>query len=160
MPIVQKSPHLRFEFTYSGTITVLEGEELARLNSRFFWHYRRQLKRHSEPMTAFLVSVVLAYQGLYGKDIVDQAELRDLTTADSRKMDLFYRGMYLILCETLYPDEDWEKLLYEKASFGEFLNEATILKPNFVGLDVDTSAIVRGRLPRKLRTREDADHGA
>ena len=151
MPIVQKSPNLRFEFCYGDTVTVLEGAELGRLNSRFIWHFRRELKRDSDTMSAFLISVVHTYDGLYGNDIVSENELRDLSTADARKMDLFYRGMYLLLCKTLYPENDWEALLYRKTSFMEFLTEVVLLKPNVFGVGIDFNAIIRRAFSTKQR---------
>ena len=65
--------------------------------SRCFWHFRRQTKKHADSMAALLVSIFLAYEGLYGKEVVSEAELNELSTADARKIDLFYNGMLQFL---------------------------------------------------------------
>ena len=97
MSIVKSTPQMRFEVQHGDLLTVLEGEELSRLLSRFFWHLRREVKHHEEVMEAYLVSVLRAYQGLYGREVVsdllDEVETGDLKTANARKVDLFYQGM-------------------------------------------------------------------
>ena len=50
---------LRFQRRYDDVITVLEGQELQRLISRFFWHYDRLSKKHPEPGKAFVAAVLL-----------------------------------------------------------------------------------------------------
>lgn len=149
MSVVTKEPYLRFEAKQNGVLTVLEGEELERLIKRFYWHHSREIKKHKEPMNAFLLSLARAYQVLYSKDVVRQDDLRDLSTPDARKIDLFYKGMYLLLCEALYPDEDWEKKWLGKGSFMEFVNQVIQLKPNFFGIGVDINAVLRRYLPRR-----------
>ena len=103
--------------------------------------------KYPEKMTAFTISIVKAFQGLYGKYVVTQVQLRDLSTADARKMDLFYKGHYLLLCEALYPDEDWEALLHKQKSFVEFLNETVSVKPTIWGVGIDINALIDRYLP-------------
>jgi len=149
MPIVSHTPRLRFEYDYSGKTTVLDGAELDILIRQFILHNSQELKKHANVMDSFLLSICFAYQSLYGRDVVVQGELRDLFTPDARKLDLFYKGMFILLCQALYPDEDWEKKLRKKVTFLEVLNEVITLKPNFFGIGIDLNAIFKRFLSRK-----------
>jgi len=116
----QREPELRFEESYNDLVTVLEGQELGELNRLFFKHFRQQ--KGAEFMDAFLASVLGAYSELYGDNIVAEEELQELVKADARKLNLFYRGMYRIMCEALYPDKDWDELLAEEPPPLEIVN--------------------------------------
>ena len=52
--------------------------------------------------------MIFACQDLCGKFSVTQEDLRDLSTPNARKMDLFWRGKMVTLCKILFPDEDCE----------------------------------------------------
>ena len=102
MPIVIRKPELRFERKYKNRLTVLEGAELSCLMDKFFQRFRR-IKKSDSFEKELLLSVCHAYFGLYGRDVVSDEALKSLSTADARKMDLFYKGMLAIITETLYP---------------------------------------------------------
>lgn len=89
---VTTKPELRAEHTYKGIKTVLKGAELARLTEVFFKHMDSKSKSMPKDFDGRLFfSVARAYQSLYGSGVCSGKELRDLSTADARKWDLFYR---------------------------------------------------------------------
>jgi len=144
MPIISEKPYLRFEYEYDGVITVLEGRELDRLLDNFFRNYDEQRENESNRQKAFTAATLLAYQDLYGEDVICEDDLKKLSTADARKADLFYKGMLLMLYEITYPDEDWEKIFQNKRNnLTELLNEIFMLKPNIFGVGIDVNASIK-----------------
>ncbi len=70
-PSISHGNGLRFHGKYgSFHTTVLEGHELDRLLSRFFWHYDRLAKKHPREGEAFVRAVFQAYLGMYGPNAV------------------------------------------------------------------------------------------
>ena len=93
--IVSDEQGLRFERKYGSVVTVLEGRELSKLISRFFWHYDRLEKYCTSQGEAFVKAVIKAYQALYGSEAVYEEKLSGLSTPDARKIDLFIEGYYV-----------------------------------------------------------------
>lgn len=149
MSIVYKEPYIRFEKEYHGIITVLEGAELSSLLSRFFWHFRREMKKCNDFGEALFLSVLRAYQNFYSIDILDEAILKDLRDPDARKVDLFYQGMIFCFTSLMYPEVDWEKEWGIKGAVLSRLNKMIQLKPNLLGIGVDFNSIIEFLLSKK-----------
>jgi len=151
MPIVTTHPELRFEYKHGKTLTVLEGEELQRLISKYFATLKRQ-RRGTDWFDALLVSALAAFKCVYGRAIVSADDLDDLSTADARKMDLFYRGMYIMAAKHFYPEEDWESVLHPEKTFLKFAKSG---KSKRASIDANAAIerlikrMVKGRNPEK-----------
>jgi len=98
MKITEK-PEWRFEHTYNGQLTVLEGAELSRLFLEFIKASEELSEPYPDPNERFVLAVFLAFKNANWLEPFTAEELTNLTTANARKVDLFLRGMVHIAKE-------------------------------------------------------------
>jgi len=109
-----RHPQIRFEHSYSGVFTVLEGAELSDLFENFFRHIKSKRKKTHDFWERMFLSVCRSYESVHGTGVLSEVLelLKDkqnpIRDADARKFDLFYRGMLRSLLEVGYPDRDWQ----------------------------------------------------
>ena len=144
MPILTLHPHYRIQFTYGDTVTVLEGRELELLHETFERIHEDALRKlpdnrdNDRVMSELLLSIVRAYQDLYGWEVVTQEDLRRLSTPDARKLDLFYKGQMIALATALYPNDNWERIWFEGAQSPlSGVWDAVEIKPGAFGVSID-----------------------
>lgn len=142
LAVSTKPAGVRFECDHAGTRTVLEGAELYLLIRRFLWHEARHRRKHGNVEKAFLLAILSAYLGLYGRSVVGEYEMRDLSSAGARKLDLFYKGMLVLLSDSV-PEGGWEAFFGHAPSLFQATNEVLMLKPNFFGIGLDLNFLLR-----------------
>ena len=88
---------LRLESRHRGAWTVLEGSELDLLLSNFFNCLDTFLVHEDQHLeNAISLAVIRAFRDLYNY-VPPEKEIKELRTADSRKLDLLYRGVRSLL---------------------------------------------------------------
>ncbi len=142
MNLVEQKPYLRFQKCYNGVTTVLEGQELDSLLSRFFWHYRREVKKSDSFMAALTLCVIKAYQGYHSVDVCQEALLTELVNPDARKVDLLYHGILYCFASVIYPETDWNAEWSDKESVIKQLNQTIELKPNIFGVGINLNKVI------------------
>ena len=105
-------------------------------------------------LDATCIVIILAYQAVWGKDVVYLEDLENLSSPDARKLDLFYKGMMIYQVEALQshgvvePDIDPEELFGQKESILESLNDVFILKPSIFGFGININEIIKNHLDK------------
>ena len=103
-----RHPQIRFEHSYSGVLTVLEGAELSELLESFFAHFRKHREIHDFWQRIYL-AVFRAYESVHGSGVMYEAMHRlgekrnPHKDADARKADLFYKGILWSILEIAHP---------------------------------------------------------
>ena len=113
---IQTKPVLRFEHSYRGKVTVLEGAELGRLIEAFIKLMNRRTSK-MEPMEKVVRASLAAYEKVHGGQLEDE-ELRSLKSADARKVDLFFRGVCRVLSEISSDMEKKKKKARKSTKLG------------------------------------------
>lgn len=84
---------LRLEATHNGQLTVLEGSELSTLLANFFNCLDTFLIHEDQHLeNAASLAVIRAFRDMYNY-VPPEQDIKDQSTADSRKLDLLYRGI-------------------------------------------------------------------
>ncbi len=90
--IIQGQP-LRLEAVHHGALTVLEGSELSTLLANFFNCLDTFLIHEDQHLeNAASLAVIRAFRDMYNY-VPPERDIKDMATADSRKLDLLYRGI-------------------------------------------------------------------
>lgn len=170
MSILMLHPHYRMQFIYGDTVTVLEGRELELLQAAFKKFHTLHIgdlpanPENDRLMSVLLLSVVKAYQDLYGKDVVCQEDLRRLSTPDARKLDLFYKGQMVALATALYPNDNWERIWFESDTMPlAGVWDAVEIKPGTFGVSIDLKKILsrsKKYFRRKSRSKKNSEQVA
>ncbi|MDG4562463.1 MAG: hypothetical protein P9E88_14335 [Candidatus Competibacter sp.] len=169
MPVVNEKAN-RFQFTYDGLVTVIEGSEFDALEYHFRELFEKEINRvgseHLEKgsdrntfvldmLGASSVVCLQAFQAVWGYESVYLEELEELSTPDARKMDLFYKGKMITQVWVLQdykvidPELDAEELFGKKKSIIESLNDVFILRPSLFGIGLDINVIIKKHLESK-----------
>ena len=84
---------LRLEATHGGVLTVLEGSELTALLTNFFNCLDTFLIHEDQHLeNAASLAVIRAFRDMYSY-VPPEQDIKEQSTADSRKLDLLYRGI-------------------------------------------------------------------
>ncbi|MDD4891161.1 MAG: HNH endonuclease [Phycisphaerae bacterium] len=84
---------LRLEATHKGVETILEGSELSTLLANFFNCLDTFLIHEDQHLeNAASLAVIRAFRDMYNY-VPPEQDIKEQTTADSRKLDLLYRGI-------------------------------------------------------------------
>ena len=101
-------PEPRFEYVFNNQVTVLEGAEFKRLMEAFWKLLRHAEESGDDPEKAWLTAVATSYREVYPECVVYQEDIRDISTADARKIELFYLAQKWLRANARFPDIDWE----------------------------------------------------
>jgi hypothetical protein len=89
---VTVKPEPRVQHSYNGIVTILEGSELAALTRIFFGLLKsKSQKLQTDPMGKVVYCALTAYRKLYRAPVCSVEELKNLSSADARKADLFFK---------------------------------------------------------------------
>lgn len=144
-----RQPQIRFEHSYSGVLTVLEGAKLSKLLESFFKHFREERKETTDFLERLFYSVLRSYESVHGKEVVSYIinTLEDTgnvdADADTRKLDLFYRGMLRSFAEVAHPDEDWNTIFEEQKTYKDIAKEVVSSNPNVFKKASDLNKLIR-----------------
>ena len=143
MNIVTDTCGLRFERSYNDIYTILEGEELQNLFTLYLRVYDSQTIEDKKSGKALVYSVVNSYLFMYPGCVVTEEDLAELNTGDSRKMDLFFRGILELYSGLAGFDDEITGKINKFDSVLSVLNEMIEIKPNFMGVGLNLNAIFK-----------------
>jgi len=97
---------MRFEKTYDGVKTVLEGQELQNMLTQFSGYNLKAVKRRFETddlTLAMKMTCFKVYADLYPDFKIDRDKINNKQGADNQKADLLYRVVLYLTVKCLYP---------------------------------------------------------